>query len=208
MVGPARAGGDRHGGVVAGIEVGQADDLHAGLGADLLGEQVARHGSSEPALADENSCNLSPEPIEQAAALALYPIHVLEHVGQAPDLFRDIVRGIHRVMQPGGTVHVVVPDPSHDTFLNDPTHVRPITPEFFLMLSKARNAEWRAEALSCSPVAEAWNVDFEVVRIERELDPGFRAWAAANGITVDRQAVRFYRNAVVQSHIEMRALKS
>ena len=51
--------------------------------------------------------------------------HVLEHLGQTPDLFLKIMQELYRVCKPNATVTIMVPDPRHDFFLNDPTHVRP-----------------------------------------------------------------------------------
>lgn len=134
-------------------------------------------------------------------------VHVLEHVGQTTDDFRSVIQEMHRVMQHDGRVHVVVPDPAHDHFEIDPTHVRAIRPELFMMLSKVRNAEWQSGGLACSPLARSWNVDFEVVKVERELDPGFKAWAAENNIAIDENAIRYFRNSVVQTYIELKAVK-
>ncbi len=65
--------------------------------------------------------------------------HVLEHLGQNPKVYLDIFKGLYRVCRPDATIRIAVPHPRHDDFFIDPTHVRPILPEQFLVFSKKMN---------------------------------------------------------------------
>jgi hypothetical protein len=51
------------------------------------------------------------------------------------------MREIYRVCRHDAVVHVVVPHPRHDDFINDPTHVRPITPEVLSLFDRSTNLE-------------------------------------------------------------------
>ena len=53
--------------------------------------------------------------------------HVLEHIGQSPDIFLGIVKEFYRICRNNSIIKIIVPHPRHDDFIADPTHVRPIT---------------------------------------------------------------------------------
>jgi predicted SAM-dependent methyltransferase len=55
--------------------------------------------------------------------------HVLEHLGRDTEIYFGIIKEIYRVIIPDGKVIIVAPHPRHDDFINDPTHIRMITPE-------------------------------------------------------------------------------
>jgi predicted SAM-dependent methyltransferase len=55
--------------------------------------------------------------------------HVLEHLGQATDVYLGIIKELYRVCRDGATITIIVPHPRHDHFLTDPTHVRAVTAE-------------------------------------------------------------------------------
>src|SRR6516162_7107644 len=67
--------------------------------------------------------------------------HVLEHLGQQPDVFIAIMRELYRVCRDGATLQIRVPHPRHDNFLTDPTHVRPVTARTMEMFSREANLE-------------------------------------------------------------------
>jgi hypothetical protein len=86
--------------------------------------------------------------------------HVLEHLGQSPDLFLSIVSEVYRILAPGGVWTVTVPHPRHDDFLSDPTHVRAITPTTLEMFDRKKNEAWVKASLSTTPLAIMTGVDF------------------------------------------------
>lgn len=92
--------------------------------------------------------------------------HVLEHLGQDPKVFLQIVTEVYRVCRHGAHWIVTVPHPRHDHFIIDPTHVRPIMPEFFPMLSRKVNQKWIDDGYSSTPLAMQNNVDFDLEKCE------------------------------------------
>ena len=65
--------------------------------------------------------------------------HVLEHLGAQPDVYIGVMKELWRVCRNGATVNIVVPDPRHDFFIADPTHVRPITAMGLSLFSRKAN---------------------------------------------------------------------
>ena len=89
-------------------------------------------------------------------------IHCLEHVGAKPHIYKFIWQELYRICRNKAVIKVVVPHPRHDNFLNDPTHVRVITPAGLQMLSKKFNEECIANGYSNSTLGIDWGVDFEI----------------------------------------------
>ena len=68
-----------------------------------------------------------PYPFEDNSVNEILLSHVLEHVGQNPDVFNNIIKEFYRICVHGAIINIIVPHPRHDDFISDPTHVRPIT---------------------------------------------------------------------------------
>lgn len=64
----------------------------------------------------------------------MHASHVLEHL--PGETFFHFLREAYRVGKPGAKLHVALPWPRHDIFLNDPTHVRAVMPATLLMFSQ------------------------------------------------------------------------
>ena len=92
--------------------------------------------------------------------------HVLEHLGQQTDTFLGIMRELYRICRPGAVIHVVVPHPRHDDFINDPTHVRAITPEVMSLFDRRVNLEWQRSGVANSQLALVLGVDFVLANVE------------------------------------------
>lgn len=61
-------------------------------------------------------------PFRVGAVAAIHVYHVLEHVD-----FVRLMDEFHRVLRPGGLLHIRVPHASSFSFWDDPTHIRPFT---------------------------------------------------------------------------------
>lgn len=96
--------------------------------------------------------------------------HSLEHMGADTEVFLGIIKELYRVCKPGAKVVINVPHPRHDNFINDPTHVRIITPALLSLFSKKLNDHWKKNRDANTPLALYLGVDFEVKSIETGLE--------------------------------------
>jgi SAM-dependent methyltransferase len=86
--------------------------------------------------------------------------HVLEHLGQEPAVFFEIMRELYRIMRPGAKIHITVPHPRSDNFLAAPGHVRPILPQTMHLFSRQKCLA--AQGTVVEPYALECGVDFEI----------------------------------------------
>lgn len=132
---------------------------------------VDKHAVLEPDMVVD--LEAPPWPFADSTVDEIVAHHVLEHLGQATDTFLAIIREMYRVLKPGGTIDIAVPHPRSDLYLGDPTHVRPVTPAMFQLLSKKNCAEWARLKTPHTQLAVILDVDFEVVQVRNRLAP---AW--------------------------------
>jgi SAM-dependent methyltransferase len=66
-------------------------------------------------------------PFPDASFAHVFAVHVFEHVAQVCELMDEV----HRVLQPGGMLHLLAPRWDAVNALADPTHVRPVHPQTF-----------------------------------------------------------------------------
>ncbi len=111
-----------------------------------------------------------PWPFDDNIAEEIILSHVLEHLGSDPQVFLGIIKELYRVCSDGASVAITVPHPRHDTYLADPTHVRPIIPELLNLFSKSLNLEWKAMGAANTTFALFLDVDFKIEKIELTLD--------------------------------------
>mgnify|MGYP001251422890 CR=1 FL=1 len=97
--------------------------------------------------------------------------HVLEHIGQDPDIFNSIIKELYRVCKNGAVIDIAVPHPRHDDFLADPTHVRPITILGLSLYDKELNEKWAAERAANTPLALIHGVNFKIVESIYSIEP-------------------------------------
>ena len=136
--------------------------------------------------------------------------HVLEHLGPTPDVFIGIIRELYRVCRDGAKVEINVPHPRHDSFLNDPTHVRPITPGVLSLFSKKLNLKWQSEGLANTPLALHHNVDFEIEESTYLLEKEYLHRLNEGDVSQAEleRLVRTNCNVAVEIHIRMRVVKN
>jgi SAM-dependent methyltransferase len=103
----------------------------------------------------------------------IYLNHVLEHLGAEVNVFFKIIQEMYRVCKNDAQILINVPHPRHDDFINDPTHVRIITPELLGLFSKKNCEYWKKNGNANSPLAEYLNVDFEIKSLEITLAPEY-----------------------------------
>jgi hypothetical protein len=99
--------------------------------------------------------------------------HSLEHMAPDPGAFLGIIRELYRVSAPEARIRIICPHPRHDDFINDPTHVRPITPMMFTLFDRQRNLQWIEGRFANTPLAIYLGVDFVVESSEVTLIPAY-----------------------------------
>lgn len=99
-----------------------------------------------------------PFPTNSVETLSAF--HILEHLG---DGFFHCIKEMYRICKHGAVVHVKVPHPRSDCFLDDPTHRRPITVRGLKMLSKKYSKISKEQSVRATRLADFLDVNFEVV---------------------------------------------
>ena len=131
--------------------------------------------------------------------------HILEHLGVGgPYRLIMVMQELYRVCAHGAAIEVVVPSPFHDDFVNDPTHVRPITPEMLALFSKEACAKFVEMGAANTPLALYHDVDFRLEFIEYVLDDRFRH--IQPGVSLDRMMLT-QRNVVREVKMLLRVVK-
>jgi len=88
--------------------------------------------------------------------------NVLEHLGQDPKVFTNIIKEMYRVSADQAEWFINVPHHRCDLFWDDYTHVRPLTAKTFKMFDQKVNFESIAKKLSDSTFGLYHDVDLEV----------------------------------------------
>jgi hypothetical protein len=112
----------------------------------------------------------TPWPWADSCAEEVVFVHSLEHMGGDSKTFLALMTELYRICAPGAQVTIHVPHPRHDNFLNDPTHVRAITPAMLSLFDRQKNDEWRAMGAANTPLALYTGVDFRVDTVQTVLD--------------------------------------
>ena len=111
----------------------------------------------------------TPYPFEAGSVAEISATHVLEHLGQQTDVFLAIIKEFYRILAPGGTIEIKVPHPRSDGYWNDPTHVRPITPEAIGLFSKKNCRMFAEKGWPNTPLADYLDIDFEIISTKMTL---------------------------------------
>lgn len=139
----------------------------------------------------------------------VFLIHVLEHLGATSDSFLAIIKELWRVCSDGAIIHIVVPHPRCDSFIGDPTHVRPVTPAMLNLFDQRLNREWAQIGAANTPLGQILGVDFEVDTASYDLTPRWRDLQASGKVSEADLwiAVQESYNVVEQIRIEWRVHK-
>lgn len=127
--------------------------------------------------------------------------HVLEHLGRDPEVFIGIFKELYRVCRGGALVRIAVPDPRHNNFFGDPTHVRPVTPQTLTLFSKKNCASWAKSKSANTPLAVYADVDFDIREVKRLVDPKFLKRANLEDLC------NAWNNVVVEWKITLEVIK-
>ena len=135
--------------------------------------------------------------------------HVLEHLGAETDVYFNIFRELYRVCCHDAELIITVPHPRHDTFIVDPTHVRPITVDGLSMFSRRQCEIWVRDGVANSPIALMVGVDFDIKQTTIVLDDDWKQRYESGKISNIEmvRAMREYNNVVLETRIVMRTVK-
>ncbi len=135
--------------------------------------------------------------------------HVMEHLGATSNIFLNIVKEMYRVCRDGAVISISVPHPRHDDFINDPTHVRVVTPELLNLFNKKLNKQWAEGGYANSTLGIYLDVDFEITEARLTLAEPWLSQFANKQITEQQlsQAARQFNNVIKQIDITWRVIK-
>lgn len=136
-------------------------------------------------------------------------IHSLEHMGGEAAAFLAIMTELYRISAPGCRVIVHAPHPRHDHFLDDPTHVRVLSPGVFRLFDRALNEAWAERGAANTPLAIYLGVDFHITRHETMVEAPYLAQLKAGEVTPVELAatVRRHANVAYEHRIELEVRK-
>ena len=150
-----------------------------------------------------------PYPFDDDVVDEILMSHVLEHIGQDPEIFNNVIKELYRICKNNTLIDIHVPHPRHDNFINDPTHVRPVTVAMLKLYSKAKNELWAKMGAANSPLGLIHNVNFEIVSSNFIFDERIRKKIKTGEIK--RDELQFYvdhhNNIVKQIDIKWRVIK-
>jgi predicted SAM-dependent methyltransferase len=89
--------------------------------------------------------------------------NILEHLGQNPKVFTQIIKEMYRVSADGAEWMICVPHHRCDLFFDDYTHVRVITPKTLKMFDQTVNFDSIKRKLSDSTFGIYHDVDIEMI---------------------------------------------
>lgn len=105
---------------------------------------------------------VTPWPYEDNFFEKITADNVLEHLGQDPKVFTNIIKEMYRVSKDGAEWVIQVPHHRCDLFWDDYTHVRPLSAKTFRMFDQKFNFETVAKKLSESTYGFYHGIDLEV----------------------------------------------
>jgi predicted SAM-dependent methyltransferase len=105
----------------------------------------------------------TPWPYEDNSFSRITADNILEHLGQDPKTFTNIIKEMYRVSEDGAEWFICVPHHRCDLFWDDYTHVRVLTPKTFKMFDQKFNYQTIEQNLSESTFGLYHNVDLEMV---------------------------------------------
>ena len=140
--------------------------LNLGCGTRKVPEwvNVDKSASCEPDVLHD--LETFPWPWEDSSVEEIALVHVLEHFGCSEETYKRIWQEIYRILKPGAAVFVQCPHPRCDDFLNDPTHVRTVTPTQFTLFSQTFNKECEEKGFANTQLGKYWGIDLAVERVD------------------------------------------
>jgi len=104
----------------------------------------------------------TPWPFEDNFFTKITCDNILEHLGQNPKVFTNIIKEMYRVSQDKAEWYICVPHHRCDLFWDDYTHVRPLSAKTFKMFDQKFNYDTIQRGLSESTFGIYHSVDLDV----------------------------------------------
>ena len=141
-----------------------------------------------------------PYPFEDDSIDEIMMSHILEHIGQNPDIFNNIIKELYRICKNSTIINIIVPHPRHDDFLADPTHVKPITALGLQLYDKELNLYWQKIKAANSTLALIHKVNFKIIKTTIFLTEEYHNKMQEKTLSQEQleQHIRLYNN----SHVE------
>ena len=151
----------------------------------------------------------TPWPFPDNSVAEIQLIHVLEHLGQATDVFLNVMKELYRVCRDGARIIIHVPHPRSEIYLADPTHVRPITPEILQLFSKEANRMYIERGWPNSRLAMHLDVDFRTRSINHTPTESWQRKLASGEVTGEevKEAMLVYNNVIEEIAMELEVRK-
>ena len=150
-----------------------------------------------------------PYPFKNDSVNEILLSHVLEHIGQQPDTFINIIKELYRICANNALIIINVPHPRHEDFLSDPTHVRPITVLGLSLFDQKLNKDWQKIGAANSPLGLIHDVNFNIEKYEYLLDENIvskRNIGEINDQELEKMMLH-NNNVIKQININLRAIK-
>ena len=150
-----------------------------------------------------------PYPFENNSVEEIILSHVLEHIGQVPDVFNKIIKEIYRICKKDALIHISVPHPRHDDFISDPTHVRPITVLGLSLYDKQLNKIWEEKKAANTPLGFIYDVNFKIISIKYILDNKYFNLLKEKKISEEeiKEYSNKFNNVIKEIKIEWKVIK-
>jgi|TARA_B110000259_G_C13901358_1_gene357021 ubiquinone/menaquinone biosynthesis C-methylase UbiE len=150
-----------------------------------------------------------PYPFDNDTVDEILLSHVLEHIGQDPNTFNEILKEFYRVCKNQAVIDIAVPHPRHDDFISDPTHVRPITLLGLSLYDKSLNEEWAKSGAANTPLGLIHKVNFKIESVNYTIEDEFMKKHQSGEIDKIKldYYMKHYNNVIKQTNIKWRVIK-
>ena len=184
-------------------------NLNLGCGHKILPNYVNVDKFNIYAVDIVHDLEIFPYPFEDNSVDMILLSHVLEHIGQTPDIFNNIIREIYRICKNDAKIEINVPHPRHDDFISDPTHVRPITVLGLSLFDKSQNEEWEKMGAANTPLALIHKVNFKIEGINYQVEKDVMSKLEAGDIDKSKldYMMKHYYNVIKEINIKWRVIK-
>ena len=164
-----------------------------------------------PACRPDVVCDLEsvPWPWEDDSVDVVRFNHTLEHLGESSRSFLAMMKELYRICRNDAEIEINVPHPRHDNFINDPTHVRIITPDLLSLFDRELNDKWQREGIANTPLAHYLDVDFTLARVQITLSEPYHSQYSEKLLTEEtlQGVIRDLNNVVSEYRMLLRARK-